>query len=178
MKVKLLFVWLPWVLVGACESKCSDDGSNPGPLHWGLGVLAIRPPGSPKNTYSNIKILFKNKKPICKRSLFGETLRKCPHRVWFTFQKAMSTMQSRSPERLCIRGRGCAGPGRGSPASLAPEGRPGLRSSRPTRAPGPCPLSAPGPCTPGSAPSSGVRCSRRISSFKTPRCRPTPPPTP
>ena len=50
------FIWLPQVLVVACRvfscgirtlsrgmwDQFSDQGSNPGPLHWELGVLAVR----------------------------------------------------------------------------------------------------------------------------------------
>ena len=33
--------------MGSCGISFSDQGSNPGALHWKHGVLAIRPPGSP-----------------------------------------------------------------------------------------------------------------------------------
>ena len=52
VKKNYLF-WLQWVLVMACNIffSCSMwdlvpwPGSNPGPLHWELGVLATEPPG-------------------------------------------------------------------------------------------------------------------------------------
>lgn len=61
-----------------------------------------------------------------------------------------------------------------------PRRRPGLRSSRPTRAPGPLSIERPRGRAPlGQRPSSGVLgAAIVISSFKTPRCRPTPPPNP
>ena len=50
-----IFIWLCQVLVAACRIfsfkiwacgiQFPDQGSNPGPLHWELGVLATGPPG-------------------------------------------------------------------------------------------------------------------------------------
>ena len=53
-KKKFIYLfWQQWVLVMACDIffSCSMwdlvpwPGSNPGPLHWELGVLATEPPG-------------------------------------------------------------------------------------------------------------------------------------
>ena len=40
-----LFIWQCQVLVIACGIYFPDQGSNPGPLHWEHGALAVRPPG-------------------------------------------------------------------------------------------------------------------------------------
>ena len=40
-------LWRERSLVGACESASLTPGSNPGPLHWELRVLATGPQGSP-----------------------------------------------------------------------------------------------------------------------------------
>ena len=48
-----LIIWLYWVLVVACAIKFPDQSSNPGPLHWERGVLAIGPPGSPCPVFSH-----------------------------------------------------------------------------------------------------------------------------
>ena len=37
------FIWLHWILVVACGIQFPNQGSNPGPLHWELGVLATGP---------------------------------------------------------------------------------------------------------------------------------------
>ena len=42
-----LFIWLLWVPVVACGIQLPDQGSNLGPLHWELRVLATGPPGKP-----------------------------------------------------------------------------------------------------------------------------------
>ena len=52
-KTQYLFIWLCWVLVAACgifsfnirDLVPPKKGSNLGPLHWELGVLATEPPG-------------------------------------------------------------------------------------------------------------------------------------
>ena len=44
-KKKYLFLWLSQVLVAACGIQFPDQGLNPSPLHWELGVLATGPPG-------------------------------------------------------------------------------------------------------------------------------------
>lgn len=49
----VLFIQLHQVLVGAREIP--DQRSSPGPLHWGCGVLATVPPGSPWSTICCLK---------------------------------------------------------------------------------------------------------------------------
>ena len=48
-KKKYLFLWLSQVLVAACGIQFPDQGLNPSPLHWELGVLATGPPGKSQN---------------------------------------------------------------------------------------------------------------------------------
>ena len=45
-------IWLHWVLGVAHGILFPDQGLNPGPLHWELGVLATGPPGK------SLKFLF------------------------------------------------------------------------------------------------------------------------
>ena len=45
LKKIFLLIWLCWVLAAACGIQFFDQGSNPGPLHWELRVLATGPPG-------------------------------------------------------------------------------------------------------------------------------------
>ena len=61
-----LFIWLCWFLVAACELfvvacgiQFSDQGSNPGTLHWECRVLATQPPG--KSLQFSFKKIFLSK---------------------------------------------------------------------------------------------------------------------
>ena len=45
LKKNCLFIWLCQVLVAAHGIQFPDQGLNPSPLHWELGVLATGPPG-------------------------------------------------------------------------------------------------------------------------------------
>ena len=48
----LLFIyWAASVLVVAYGIWFPDQGWNPGPLHWGHGVLATGQPGKPKRCF-------------------------------------------------------------------------------------------------------------------------------
>ena len=49
-----LFIWLLQVIVAACGIQFPDQGSNPGPSHWELGVLATRPPWKSRVYHSEI----------------------------------------------------------------------------------------------------------------------------
>ena len=54
---KYLFIWLCWVLLVACGIYLPDQGSNPGPLHLELRVLATGPPGKSPQRFLFLHIL-------------------------------------------------------------------------------------------------------------------------
>ena len=49
--------------VAACGISFPDQGSNPGPMHWQLGVLATEPPG--KSLEEGSYLLLYNAEKFC-----------------------------------------------------------------------------------------------------------------
>ena len=53
VEFSFFFFWLCYVLVAVYEIYFPEQRANPGPLHWGSGVLATGPPGKSQGVEIN-----------------------------------------------------------------------------------------------------------------------------